>query len=51
MKWDFFYDEGNGKPYESISEWYADIRHLIAPGILMIGLGVTAFIYFRYFHF
>jgi len=51
MKWDFFYDEDDGKPYKSIHDWYKDIKHLIIPTIVMIVLGAAVYIYFRYFHF
>ena len=51
MKWDFFYEEDEGKPYESIHDWYKDIRHLIFPTIVMVVTGIAVFVYFRYFHF
>ncbi|WP_157378343.1 hypothetical protein [Arenibacter latericius] len=51
MKWDFFYDEDDGKPYESIHDWYKEIKHLIIPTIVMVVLGTALFLYFRFFHF
>jgi hypothetical protein len=51
MKWDFFYDESEDKPYESIQDWYKDIKHLITPTIVMIVLGIAVSLYFRFFHF
>ncbi|MFD2033805.1 hypothetical protein ACFSKL_03330 [Belliella marina] len=55
MKWDFFYDEDKGKPYESIQDWYKDIKHLIvsipiAIGIMVV-LGIAVYLYLRFFHF
>lgn len=50
MKWDFFYDEGNDKSYESIGDWYEDIKHLILPTIIIVILGVAVLIYFSFFH-
>lgn len=51
MKWDFFYDEGQGKPYESIQDWYKDIKYLIIPTITIVVLGIAVYLYFRFFHF
>ena len=36
MKWNFFYDEGEGKPYESFKDWLKEIKHLVWPMILMV---------------
>lgn len=49
MKWDFFYDEGTGKPYESLGDWYRDIRHLVWPFIFMLALGMVIFLYLEFF--
>ena len=46
MKWDFFYDEGLGKPYESMNDWYKEIKHLIIPTIVMVILGTAVYLYF-----
>ncbi|WPR75944.1 hypothetical protein [Algoriphagus sp. NG3] len=51
MKWDFFYDEDDSKPYESFEDWYKDIKYLIVPTILMLVSGAAVYIYFRFFHF
>ncbi len=51
MKWDFFYDEGQGKAYESTNDWYKEIRYLMIPSIIMVVLGITLYLYFRFFHF
>lgn len=51
MKWDFFYDEGNSKPYESIQDWYKEIRHLIIPIVILLVLGIAVYSYVNYFHF
>ena len=51
MKQNFFYDEGDNKPYESIQDWYKDIKHLIIPTIILVVLGIAAYIYFNGFHF
>ncbi|MBS9524507.1 hypothetical protein KI659_10815 [Litoribacter alkaliphilus] len=47
MKWDFFYDEDNKRPYRSLKDWYRDIRHLILPLIIM--LAMILWIYFHHF--
>ncbi len=49
MKWDFFYDEGSGRPYESLGDWYRDIGHLVYPLIVMIGIGIVVFLYIVFF--
>lgn len=51
MKWDFFYDEDDCKPYESIQDWYRYIKHLIVPAIVIVVLGIAVYIYFGFFHF
>lgn len=51
MKWDFFYDESEGKPYESIHDWYKEIKYLIIPTIVMVALGIVVYLYFQFFHF
>ncbi|MCB0629963.1 MAG: hypothetical protein R2824_27440 [Saprospiraceae bacterium] len=50
MKWDFFYDVDEGKPYESIDDWHRDISYLIRPGIIVLALGTAIYIYVRFFH-
>ncbi len=44
MKWNFLYDEHKGKPYQSILDWYADIRHLIWPTIIVMVLGTIIYV-------
>lgn len=51
MKWDFFYDEGQGQPYDSIYDLYKEIKHLIIPRIVMVVLGTGVYLYLRFFPF
>ena len=48
MKWEFFYDEGQGKPYKSTHDWYKEIKHLIIPTIIMMVLGIAVLLYFNF---
>jgi len=47
MKWNFFYDEGEGKPYESFQDWIDEIRHLIWPTIIMSSIIIFLLVYFK----
>lgn len=51
MKENFLYDEDDTEPYESIQDWYKDIRHLIMPTIIMVVLGIATYVYLKNFHF
>lgn len=46
MKWNFFYDEDKGIPYESIQDWYKDIKHMIIPTIVTVALGIVFYFFF-----
>lgn len=46
MKWDFFYDEDEDIPYESIQDWYKDIKYSIITTVIMVVVGVTVYNYF-----
>jgi hypothetical protein len=51
MKWDFFYNEDDGKTHESIQDWYKDIKRLTAPTIVMTVLGIAVLSLFPIFPF
>lgn len=48
MKWDFFYDENKGKPYQSLQDWFKEIKHLKYPSLIVLLLGMLFFIYLKY---
>ncbi len=51
MKWGFFCDENESRPYKSVQDWYKETKHLIIPTIVMMVLGVASYLYFQFFHF
>jgi|GEM_PF-2383106 len=51
MKSNFFYDEDDRKPYESIQDWVNEIKHLIAPTLVMAILGIAMYLFYQFFVF
>jgi hypothetical protein len=50
MKWEFFYDEGYYEPYKSIRDWFKAIKHLIVALVVMVVLGIFAFLYVKFIY-
>ncbi|AXP82676.1 hypothetical protein CJ739_3614 [Mariniflexile rhizosphaerae] len=48
MNWHFFHDKNNEEPYQSLNDWFKEIKHLVYPFIIMVLLGVLFFIYVKY---
>jgi hypothetical protein len=46
----FFYDEDNHKFYDSIHDWYREIRHLIWPAVIAVGVAIALYTCAKYFY-
>ncbi|MEQ9375393.1 MAG: hypothetical protein RIG68_09450 [Imperialibacter sp.] len=46
----FFYDEDERKSYQSIQDWYSDIRHLLWPAIISASLVSALYACAKYFY-